>query len=69
MTIQELKARAYDLIAYKEAAQAKLNQVNRQISELTQEENRAKAEAAKADNVKSTKKTLHEKSDPDKPVK
>jgi hypothetical protein len=69
MTIQELKARAYDLIAYKEATQAELNQVNQQILELAQEENRAKAEAAKADNVKSTKKALHEKSDPDKPVK
>jgi hypothetical protein len=69
MTIQELKARAYDLIAYKEATQAELNQVNQQILELAQEENRAKAEAAKADNVKSTEKTLHEKSDPDKPVK
>ena len=61
MNLQELKARAYDLIAYKEQAQNELNQVNQEISRLMEEENKAKAEAAKADNVETTKKALNVK--------
>ena len=59
--ITELKARVYDLSTYVNQVQNEINQINQQIIELTQEENRAKAEAAKSDNVKTTKKALHEK--------
>jgi len=38
MTIQELKARAYDLIAMTEQAQMELQKVNEEIARLTQEE-------------------------------
>jgi exonuclease VII small subunit len=39
MTLTELKARAYDLIALKEQAQNELNQINQEIAKLYKEQN------------------------------
>jgi hypothetical protein len=54
MTITELKARAYDLLVFIEQANQELRQVNEAI-------NKANAEAAKADNVETTKKEIKPK--------
>jgi hypothetical protein len=50
MTIQELKARAYDLLVFIEQANQELRQVNDAI-------NKAIAEQAKEDNKNTTKET------------
>ena len=52
--LKELKARAYDLIAYREQATAELQQVNEEIRKILNEQ-------AKADNVETTKKALPKK--------
>ena len=44
-TIEELKARAYDLIATKERIEMSLRQVNQQIGLLLREEQEKKAKA------------------------
>lgn len=41
MTIQELKAKAYDLIAIIETAKAQLQQVNVEIARVTEEEKKS----------------------------
>lgn len=43
MTIEELKAKAYDLIAILETAKVQLQQVNAQIARMTEEEKKAAA--------------------------
>ena len=58
MNLTELKVRAYDLIAFKEQAQNELNQVNQEIAKQIEAENQARAEAAKADNVETTKNAI-----------
>jgi hypothetical protein len=54
MTINELKARAYDLLVFIEQANQELRQINEAI-------NKANTEAAKADNVETTKKAVGKK--------
>jgi len=53
MTIQDLKARAYDLIAMSEQAQAELRKVNEEIARLSVEESKP-TEEPKAGEVEET---------------
>ena len=51
MNLQDLKARAYDLIALREQATAELQQVNQQIAEAMRAEVDKQTEALKANNA------------------
>jgi hypothetical protein len=47
MTVQELKARAYDIIALRERCDIDLGNINQQISQLSQKETEERKEEVK----------------------
>lgn len=72
MNITELKAQCFDAIRQTEIWQKRVNELSQAINQAEAEQAKAdkeKLEAARADNFETTRKRLHEKTNPDKPPK
>jgi hypothetical protein len=72
MNLTELKATAFDAIRQVEIWQKRVQELNQAIIQAEVEQanaDKGKLEAAKEENVETTKKALYEKASPNKPAK